>query len=221
MITLSAALLAYQTLVNRRPRSRGAYIGANLAVTATLVALARWRGLTAAELGFVADPAGFRRGARIGMAAAGVLAALLAVPGGRRALRDRRTAGMTGQVLAWETLVRIPLGTVVLEEVAFRGVLPALWERRVGGEGAAVALSSTVFGLWHVPPTLRTLELNAVDRPAARAGALVGSCLVTGAAGVCLCRLRRQHGLVAPAVAHAAVNGLATIAAVIAHRLAE
>jgi len=145
---------------------------------------------------------------RAGAAAAGVLSALLMLPEGRTLLRDQRMAGMTACVAATEVLLRIPLGTVVLEEVAFRGLLPALCGERV---------SCVVFGLWHIAPTRRGLDLNGITSPHARPKAIAGACLATAVAGAYLCRLRRQGGLAAPVIAHAAVNGLATIAAVIAH----
>ena len=51
--------------------------------------------------------------------------------------------------MAYESLARIPVGTAVFEEVAFRGVLPGLIARTTT-EPAAVGLSSLLFGLWHV-----------------------------------------------------------------------
>jgi CAAX protease family protein len=55
----------------------------------------------------------------------------------------------SGWALAYHACVRIPLGTVVLEEVAFRSVLPALAARRYGISGG-VLIASALFGLWHV-----------------------------------------------------------------------
>jgi membrane protease YdiL (CAAX protease family) len=141
-----------------------------------------------------------------------MLGLLLFHPVGRRALRDERMAWMTARTVIGEVLLRIPLGTVVLEEVTFRGVLPALGSTR---------LSCLVFGLWHIAPTRRMLDLNSITSPLARVGTIAGACVATAFAGMYLCQLRSQGGLAAPAVAHAAVNGLATIAAVIAHHLAN
>jgi membrane protease YdiL (CAAX protease family) len=55
---------------------------------------------------------------------------------------------------------------VVLEEVAFRGVLPALVD---GGWWRATLVSSALFGLWHVLPSLGMSSANAA------AGAALGS----------------------------------------------
>jgi hypothetical protein len=130
-------------------------------------------------------------------------------PESRAALRDERMASMTARALTNDVLLRIPLGTVALEEIAFRGVLPALC-----GE----PISCLVFGLWHIAPTRLGLDLNGITSPPARAGAIVVAFGATAIAGKYLCWLRRQGGLAAPMTAHATVNGLCAIAAVIAHR---
>jgi uncharacterized protein len=43
----------------------------------------------------------------------------------------------------------VPLGTVLLEEVAFRGVLLGLVNRHRGAAWASIT-SSVLFGLWHI-----------------------------------------------------------------------
>lgn len=205
----AAALFGYQWAANRAELEGARYVAANLAAAAALLALARRRGL---DLGPVEVADGVRAGASVGAAVGLLLAALLTTPTGRRALRDQRLAGLTDAGVAWEVLGRIPLGTVALEEVAFRGVLPEM------GSDAA---SSIAFGLWHIPPTLRTLDANGVSSPAARAAAVLVAVVGTGLVGGFFCRLRRRYGLLAPAVAHAAVNGLGTVASVAAHRIGQ
>jgi len=90
--------------------------------------------------------------------------------------------------------------------VAFRGVLPVRLS-----PGAAAGL----FGLWHVLPTARALEVNGV-----RARWPVGvAVLATAAAGMVLWELRvATGGLVAPALVHVAVNSGATVAAYLVMR---
>jgi membrane protease YdiL (CAAX protease family) len=113
--------------------------------------------------------------------------------------------------------VVIPLGTVVFEEVAFRGVLWGLVRDRHGTVWAT-AVSSVLFGCWHVLPSLRLGEVNpavaAVVGPGAggRALAVAGAVVFTTVAGVLLCELRRRSGsLLAPVALHWAVNGLGVI----------
>ncbi|MGI8983798.1 MAG: CPBP family glutamic-type intramembrane protease [Acidimicrobiales bacterium] len=142
---------------------------------------------------------------RPGLAAAmAVVAAVAVVAIARpRWVADRRMAGVGASGTAYRALVRIPLGTVVLEEVAFRAVLPAL----LSPAGAAA-----LFGLWHVAPAANALEVNGRRR---RGAPLVAAAVVvTGLVGLVLWELRvATGGLAAPMLAHAAANSGATVAA--------
>ena len=70
---------------------------------------------------------------------------------------DRRYAGISDGDAVRHALIRVPLGTALLEEVAFRGVLFALWERAFSVP-VAVFGTSLIFGLWHIGPCCRTCE---------------------------------------------------------------
>ncbi len=63
--------------------------------------------------------------------------------------------------MAYQVTVRIPIGTVLWEETAFRGVLQAALRRALPGP-AAIAVTSGVFGLWHIRPTIAALRINGV-----------------------------------------------------------
>jgi membrane protease YdiL (CAAX protease family) len=140
----------------------------------------------------------------------------VAVPALRPLLRDARIAAMDGAQLAHQALVRVPFGTVLWEEVAFRGVLLAAGAR-VLSLPAATAVSSAVFGIWHIRPTLDALAANDVDGGPV---AVALACLGTAAAGVAFTLLRLRSGsLLAPAMLHAATNSLGTLAAAAAFRL--
>ena len=153
-----------------------------------------------------------------GMAAAGVAAAVLAagvaIPSLRPLFQDQRVSGLGPGLLAYRTLVRIPLGTALLEEFAFRGVLFGAW-RRIAGPLQAAAWSSVIFGLWHMRPANDLLDLNnlalATDSRVATLGAAILGATV---AGFIFCLLRiRSRSLLAPYIAHAAVNSMAILAA--------
>ena len=58
----------------------------------------------------------------------------------------------------------MPVGTVLLEEVGFRGVVYGLAER-AHGPLAATAVSSGLFGLWHVLPALDAYRANPAVPP--------------------------------------------------------
>lgn len=142
------------------------------------------------------------------------------LPFTRELFSDQRDNSLTGLQIADRVLIRVPIGTVLLEEVAFRGVLLALLLRATRSRAWATAISSILFGLWHILPSL---HLNT-QKPALTAvfghsmlGAYladVGAVLFTAAAGVVLCELRRRSGsLLAPMVLHWSTNALGYLAA--------
>ncbi|MFC5993355.1 CPBP family intramembrane glutamic endopeptidase [Pseudonocardia hispaniensis] len=193
-----------------------AYVPWNLAIAAILLILARRSGLSWDDLGLAS--ARLRRGLTIGGLAAGLVGVLyllaLAVPATRSAFVDSRAAGPLGAAL-FAALVRIPLGTVVLEETAFRGVLPALV---AGGWWRSALVSSGLFGLWHVLPSLGVAQANAAVGAAVGgwgAVAQVGlAVLFTFAAGLLMCAWQRWSGhLVTPMLAHVATNSLGVLLA--------
>ena len=200
----------------------GAHLAVGLGLTAGLLALARAGGLTPADLGLARStwPAGLRWGATaaalIGLAYA--LAYLLAPV--RQSLPE--SEGGIGRAALWTLLVVIPLGTVLPEELAFRGLLlPLLGRSR--GPLAATLVSSGLFGLWHVLPSLGGGTANAAIAGVVGADAagtavrVVATVLFTSVAGVVLCWLRLRSGsLLAPLLAHWTVNGLGVIVALLA-----
>jgi uncharacterized protein len=210
--TLIAAVvvLALVNLLNNRI-ARRAYLVTSVLASGALLLLADGAGLTRADIGLTADRPGvvWALAGLAVVAAANLVAARL--PATRVAYVDRRFVGANGPQAAYQVLVRIPLGTVLLEEIVFRGVIYGLVDAARGGV-AATAVSSLLFGLWHVLPSLGLVRLNALAGRAVRgrAGlAVVGAVLATTLAGVLLCELRRHSGgLLAPAAVHWAINGL-------------
>jgi membrane protease YdiL (CAAX protease family) len=183
---------------------------------ALLVAFGWAAGLTADEMGL--GRRSWRRGAAYGAlcvaaVATGYAVAVL-VPAIRPAFLDERyRVGVAAAVL--HAFVWVPLGTVLFEEVAFRGVLWGVVRSSRGSPAAATAVSSALFGLWHVLPSLRLHEVNPAvgglvgPGPLGRALAVGGAVVFTALAGVLLCELRRRSGsLLAPIGLHWAVNGI-------------
>jgi membrane protease YdiL (CAAX protease family) len=189
--TLVVGLLVIHNLVTNLWFPEWSYVPVNLATAAVLVAVA-------------GTPLPFGHPAlAVAALVLGAIGVLYAVPATRPLLADRRMAGVDARGTAWRALVRIPLGTVVLEEVAFRGILPT-----VLSPVAAAAL----FGLWHVVPTFRTLEINGVAR--VRRAIVAGAVVATALVGMALWELQvRTGGLLAPALVHTAANSGATVAA--------
>ncbi|MCV2487761.1 CPBP family intramembrane metalloprotease [Geodermatophilus sp. YIM 151500] len=210
-------------VVVRLPGYPGSYAAANLAATAALLAAARAGGLSWTALGL--SPGRLAAGARLGGACAAVVAAgyglALAVPALRPLLADARVAGLSGGQVAHQVLVRIPLGTVLWEEVAFRGVLLAALVRVVRPRTAVLG-SAALFGAWHVRPALSAVAANDLaESPVARAALVLAGCAVTATAGVLFTWLRLRSGsLLAPVLLHLATNCLGVPAAVLAARTA-
>jgi membrane protease YdiL (CAAX protease family) len=173
----------------------GSHVAVGLGLAACLVVIARAGWFAAADLGLARStwPAGLRWGAAAAalVGAAYALAYLIAPV--REVLPDGDSD--IGRAAMWAVLVVIPLGTVLPEELAFRGRLLPLLERGHGVAAATVA-SSGLFGLWHVVGSLGGGAANAAMAdvvgadPAGMMLRVDVTVAFTALAGVVLCWLR-------------------------------
>src|SRR5262249_16826596 len=183
-------------------------------LTAALALIAWSAGATRADLGLARTD--MRAGLLYGAGAFGavllVLVVAAVIPATNGFLHDSRAQIDGGRLLY--KLVTILLLTAIPEEFAFRGVLlgSAL---RLWGPWRASLITSALFGLWHIAPTLHTMSDN---REFTAAAALTGGqvLLVSGSVAVTFldrlvsCGVRPRPGsLIAPVMAHVAPNGLA------------
>ncbi|MFZ1484264.1 MAG: CPBP family intramembrane glutamic endopeptidase [Candidatus Saccharimonadales bacterium] len=114
------------------------------------------------------------------------------------------------------TLVLLPLKTVLFEELAFRGILPALFLQFKHHHVYATVVSSLLFGLWHVflATKMGDYLLGGGDLVIQNLFVVVGTFLATAMAGYIFCELRWRSGsLLAPIAAHWTINGMAIILA--------
>ena len=187
-----------------------------------LLLVARMAGLTWPELGLGWQTMlrGVEGGVIAAAAVAIVYAVALAIPFTRGAFRDTRYR-VGSRAALYTALVAIPLGTVLFEEVAFRGVLWGLLVRDFGAT-AATTVSSGLFGLWHVlPATGLARNHTSVKGPTAvafdrrRLGfTVLATIAFTTLAGIVFAELRRRSGsLITPIGLHWATNGLGVLAA--------
>lgn len=189
-------------------------VPANLLIAAALVTLALRSGLSWDDLGLRPDR--MLRGLVVGLAAAGVVAAglalALAVPAAEAVLEAEAVRPASDVDRWFVPLVRIPLGTAVFEETLFRGVVLAVF-LCLHRPRTAVVATSVLFGLWHILPAWSTADGSSL----AVAGAVIGTVAVTTLAGLIFAALRLWAGsLVAPILAHTATNSLGYVAALVA-----
>ena len=192
-----------------------------------LLAYARWSGLSWSQLGLHRDR--LRSGARWGVGAAALVALVYLVgvllPLTRPAFLDARYhLGVNGALLT--AFVVIPLGTVVFEEIAFRSVLWGMLSRHATTM-RVLLISSALFGLWHILPSLNIATANAGigdvvggTGTAAQVLVVAGIVVFTAAGGIVAGELRRRSGSVlASAGMHWATNSLGVLFGLVAWRL--
>jgi membrane protease YdiL (CAAX protease family) len=198
------------------------YVVTGPAGAALLLLVARSAGLGWDDLGLA------RRTWRVGLGWAVVVVAVVAsgyaaaalLPVTQGLFSDDRVRAESLGALLFAVVIRIPLGTVVLEEVLFRGVLLGLGARTMGW-GRSAIVSSTLFGLWHVLPARGAAVSNPAVNAVADAGGGYGVALAvaaavvgTGLAGLLFCWLRIRSGsLLAPIGLHLATNSVGYLTA--------
>lgn len=215
LLLTAAALLAWSNVVvPALPADSSVRAALNVAGALGLLAVARGAGVTWHELGVGRHTwrAGLRwGGGALALIGGGYAAVLLVAP---EVLENPQIAGSPLSTVLLRALVLIPLGTVLAEEIAFRGVLhvPAV---RVLPARLALAVTSVTFGLWHV---MTALGPSPVAVPAAwRTLEVVGVVAFTALGGLLLGWLRHRTGsLLAPMGLHLGTNVVGLLAAAVA-----
>jgi membrane protease YdiL (CAAX protease family) len=191
----------------------------NLTTAFGLVEFAGRAGCSWADLGIGAQNlrSGLRAGLGAAVVAAGGVAAGAALPATRRFFADRRVTDVGRAEAVYHVAVRLPLATALAGELLFRGALLALFRRR-RSPAVAVLWTSLLFGPWHVLPTIEHSHGNPASALVADPGrgqrlAVLATMLSTSGAGGVFAWLRlRSHSVLAPALAHTAVNVSAYLA---------
>jgi hypothetical protein len=220
-LAAAIALLVLSNIMSNRVLPAWAYVPWNFSVALALVGIAWLAGSGPVAIGLGVRH--WHRPVGVGLllfaGTACVMALVMIIPFTREAFFDSRAADSGVGVMLYQVLIRIPLGTVVLEEVAFRGVLPALM-------GAAPAIrwawgpvlgASTLFGLWHILPSLGIASGNQAVADVLGGDQVIATLLaVTSmvAAGVLMCALARLgKGIKTTMLLHWATNSLGFVAA--------
>ena len=196
-------------------------------VVVVLVGFARWTGLSWSQLGLGADR--LWSGSRWGLGAMAVVAAAylagVLLPQTRSAFLDvRYHLAVSGALLS--AFVIIPVGTILVEEVAFRSVLWGMLARQFT-RWRVLVTSSVLFGLWHVLPSLQLALTNQGVGAAVRGVGgsatvlvVVATVIVTAAGGAVAGELRHRSGSVLASVGmHWATNALGVLFGLLAWHL--
>ncbi len=218
-LALVLGLSLYNNLASFIPQGahNQLYVPVNLAATAILLAGSRYIGLTWGDLGF--RPPSIRRalgwGITLGLIIGSPILLAAVVPDGLRQDSEFMAQGARAAgALPFVALVRIPLGTALFEEVAFRGALYGTWHRIRGLRGAVI-VSSLIFGIWHIGPTYRMLQGGAAfENPWLLGLGVTGGVLATVVGGLFFAWIRhRTASVYAPILTHWMINALGALAA--------
>jgi membrane protease YdiL (CAAX protease family) len=153
----------------RLPGGSVEFVVAGAALVAISIAFARAIGLDAAGLSLGRVP--FARGAAVG-AGLGLVGATLAVCALRliapaiagQQVEYAPLSQVTEVELARHVAVLLPLGTVIPEELAFRGVLLGGLLRRMRQRDALI-VSGAAFALWHLGVAIATVDDTTLGSP--------------------------------------------------------
>jgi membrane protease YdiL (CAAX protease family) len=225
MALLLLALAGFNVAMHLLPAGT---VWLSLVAAPALLAFGRLNGLSWAQLGL--DRRRLRAGSCWGLGAIGVVGIVylvgILVPVTRPAFLDARYHLAEDRALITALLV-IPIGTILLEEVAFRSVLWGMLHRHMRTT-KVLLVSSVLFGLWHVFPALGDARRGAVAGVHAHAGpwttllVVAGTVAFTAIGGVVAGELRRRSGSVlASAGMHWATNGLGVLFGLLAWQLAR
>jgi membrane protease YdiL (CAAX protease family) len=224
-IVAIVALTGYANIIANQVLNPWLHIPFNLGILGVAVVIARHAGVTVSALGYRTDR--IRRGLVVGGIVMGVIGVGVligvAVPATREFFYDDRVIERSTWVVVFDALIRIPIATAFYEETLFRGVLFGMFVRRWAPIWAGLA-TNLLFGLWHILPTLNTLETNPaggmLDGFAGIALAAIGSVIGTAVAGFGFLWLRlRANSTIAPVMAHIATNSFALLAALFVVRV--
>jgi len=188
------------------------FVIAGAALVAVSFFAARVLGLDAAALGL--RPAGTLRGALVGAFAGAFVAT------GAAAIMRGVVPALIGQPVIYEPLSRVaagdlsrhvalflPFGTVIPEEIAFRGTLLGGLLARYGVRSAVLA-SAIAFALWHGTVTFFTV-MNTTMPVVLIVPAIAGAFVVLFVGGLTMAGLRVTTGSLATTVAaHWAFNAV-------------
>ena len=187
------------------PGGSWSFIASGLALVVVSVVAGRAMSLDRRALGLVGSHAlGALSGVLLGaiVAAVGVLLLLVAGPAiVGRPIEYAPLAAVTAGTLTPHIAFFLPLGDILPEELAFRGVLLGAFVRSMSAT-RAIAGAAIVFALWHLAVVRATIDDTSLGRPSVWfVPALVGALIVVAIGGAVFAWLRLRTGSLATTIA--------------------
>ncbi|GMQ92863.1 MAG: hypothetical protein BMS9Abin12_0340 [Acidimicrobiia bacterium] len=215
------ALAGYANIVTNEILDDVWHIPFNLGILGVALLVARRAGTTWTTMGLRTDRA--KQGVSVGTIVIGIIAVGvaigIAIPATRELFRDDRIIDNSVGWVLFQAFVRVPLATALYEEVLFRGIVFGMLIRRRSPLIAGL-MTSVLFGLWHILPTLDTLDTNpggdlfmgAIGLVIALTGAIAGTFI----AGLGFLWIRLYaNSTYAAVLAHIGTNSVAMIGSLI------
>lgn len=204
MALVLAVVLAYKWLSLRYFQHRSNVYNALSFLVLLIVLSLTYFDLSPEALGLVISTKGLLYGA----AASVVLIAGLFIGSRlkltRTGFQDNRTAALSWRQLVKKAALDIPLGTVLTEELIFRGVIFALIAQ-ASTDWSAVVYSSVAFGAWHIVDSVIFSRHNSAF--GGKATTAIATVAFTTLAGIAFATLRLLSGsLLAPVLLHISSN---------------
>lgn len=219
-------ILLYSTVLAKSvPERLHLYLNIGIAGVAVLLGLSF--GLNFEQMGLAFDK--IWPGIYIAFLAVGAIvlgtSIIATIPILRRFFLGDDLANASGKLISYEATIRVPFGTALIEEVLFRGVLLGLLLQH-NSTITAIVISSLIFGLWHIFPTIAMLENNSIlakanrDLKRRKYGSIIGVVIITSIAGAIFAWLRIiSNSIVAPWLVHWSINSSGMLGIAIARKL--
>ncbi len=210
LLILIGVLVAYNVVVNKYLEEKWHLLFSLLLSTTVIWWVVRFSDITlgsiSTRLGSVIPGLIYGSAAYIVISLA--IASTIFIPVAKGFLSDKRVIRLSTRQFLYKTLVNLPLGTVFLEEIIFRGVMLALLMQDFTTINS-VLISSLLFGLWHILPAYTSVATNGslklTKKPALPV--IAGTVFITFVAGIGFSWLRLASGsILAPMFAHYATN---------------
>lgn len=227
-LSLIMLILLYGTVLARLVPKRF-HLVLNISIAGVAILLGMGFGLTPYDMGL--DIYNIGSGIFVAVIASAVIIVSTIIvatfPPLRRFFIGDNLAKASGKLITFEAAIRIPFSTALIEEVLFRGVLLGLLLSHYHIITALI-YSSLVFGLWHIFPTIATLEQNdesaalisSRKRSAVLGFGIFGAVTITSIAGLIFGWLRiLANSIIAPWLVHWSINASGVVGIYVAKKL--